>query len=52
MVCEGEIIIEPFTMGPKGIEKQNNEKIMSYLSDLNHIKNVLINPETLLIFEL
>lgn len=52
IVCEGQTIIDAFSLEPKPLEEQNSKTLMSLLSDQSEIKNVLVNPETLLIWEI
>jgi len=51
VVCEGETLIEPFSIEPKPLEYQSKKNLMSLLVELSELKEVYINPETLVIFE-
>ena len=52
VVCEGETLVEPFVIDPKPIETQGKNKIKSTLIDQIDLQNILVNPETLLIWEI
>lgn len=52
MVCDSEVLVEPFEVGDKDMSVESIRTLWSVLKDKTHFNNVFVNDSTLILFEL